>query len=233
MEYEDKLMTETQNRILKQLPPDEFEKFLSCSELIDLKLKDTVIEPNKPIEWIDFVESGVHSMIAIADSEKVEVATVGREGMVGIAIVLGQTTSICECFCQVPGKSFRIATSKFKELLNSCPVLASACMRYCFSVFEQASQNSACNRLHSIEERCAKWLLLCHDRVNESEFELTQEFLAQMLGVRRQSVNLAAGILQTAGIIKYSRGMIRILQREELEQVSCECYKLIRKAMDL
>lgn len=224
-------MQETQNAILMQLPPDELEQVLSHSELVSLKLRDTIIKPNLPIEFIDFVEEGVHSMIAVADSEKVEVATVGREGMVGIPILLGSTTSICECFCQVPGRSRRMTTETFERLLKTLPTFSKLCFRYCHSVFEQASQNSACNRLHSIEERCAKWLLLCHDRVNGPQFELTQEFLAQMLGVRRQSVNLAAGMLQTAGIIQYSRGLVRILKRPELESVACECYQLIRRSI--
>jgi CRP-like cAMP-binding protein len=226
-------MNDTHNYILKKLPADEFEEFVSCSTIKRLDLKDTLIEPGVPIEFVDFVESGMYSIVALGEVEAVEVATVGREGMVGIPILLGASSTICRCFCQVSGHSRRLTTPAFKRLLVTCPTFALLCGRYSFSLFEQAAQNSACNRLHTIEERCAKWLLLSHDRVDGSEFDLTQEFLAQMLGVRRQSVNLAAGVLQAAGIIKYSRGIINILKRKELEEVSCECYKLIRRSLEL
>lgn len=222
---------QVKNRILLRLPPAELTYFMNKADLVLMDIKDGVIEPNKPIQFVDFVESGLHSILSVVDHEQVEVATVGYEGMVGIPIVLGSPTSITRVFCQVSGSSWRIGSEDFKEALRQCPELNRLCLRYSFSVMEQASQNSACNRLHTIEERCAKWLLLTHDRMESNSFDLTQEFLAQMLGVRRGSVSLVAGVLQQAGTIRYTRGHIEILDRQTLEHVSCECYAIIKQSL--
>lgn len=223
--------TQVQNAILHNLPDSEQMRFLSRAEYVHLNLREVVIEPGKPIPYIDFVESGMHSMVSIIDGDSIEVATVGNEGMIGVPVVMGSKQTIGRVLCQVPGSTWRIGSAEFQSLLPECPKLASYCTRFAFSVLEQTAQNSACNRVHTINERCAKWLLFTHDRTQSDQFELTQEFLAEMLGVRRNGVGLAAGALQNAGLIKYSRGRIRILNRSELEEAACECYSVIRASL--
>jgi CRP-like cAMP-binding protein len=166
-------------------------------------------------------------MVSFVDDAVIEVATVGLEGFVGIPIVLGEMSTSGRVFCQIPGSGYNIPGKVFEALLPQCPELHRLCLRYTSCVFDQAGQNSACNRVHTIEERCAKWLLLSHNRCQSDKFDLTQKFLAQMLGVRRQSVNLAAGALQHSGLIRYSRGHIEVLDRKGLEEVTCECYSVI------
>lgn len=223
---------ELKNAILKRLPAHELDTFMKQAEYVHMDLRDTVIEANKPIEVVHFPEIGLHSMVSIVDKLEVEVVTIGFEGMIGVPLVFGERTTMTRVFCQMPGASWQITAASFVEMLNSCPVFKTLCSRYCFFIFEQAGQNSACNRIHSINERCAKWLLLSQDRAFGNQFELTQEFLSQMLGVRRQSVNLAAGTLQAAGLIKYVRGNVTVLDRPGLEEVSCECYPAIRSSLD-
>ncbi|HEY9678731.1 MAG TPA: Crp/Fnr family transcriptional regulator [Drouetiella sp.] len=222
---------ELKNGILKRLPEKELEIFMKLAELVHMDPRDTVIEPYKPVEVVHFPEIGLHSMVSICDNEEVEVATVGFEGMIGIPLVLGEQATAVRVFCQMTGSSWEIKSQAFLEMLDTCPVFRRLCTRYCFFVLEQAGQNSACNRIHSINERCAKWLLLSHDRAFGDQFDLTQEFLAQMLGVRRQSVNLAAGTLQSAGLVKYTRGIVTVLNRAGLEDASCECYTIIKTSL--
>lgn len=226
-------MKEVNNKILQRLSEQDRQLVLQDAEFVHVDLREIVMERGSAIKFVDFVESGLFSMLSqVVEGESVEVATVGKEGMIGIPLVMGQTVSnVCGMFCQVEGSGWRISTDSFMQHFAALDTFRLLCQRYAFSVFEQAAQNSACNRLHTIEERCAKWLLLTHDRVDSDQFELTQDFLAQMLGVRRGSVNLAAGTLQNAGLIKYVRGKMTILARKELEEVSCECYPIIKKAL--
>lgn len=205
---------------------------LAHAEFVNIVARESVVEPDKAISFVDFPESGMHSMTACSDDDEVEVATIGFEGMTGLPLILGETTSTSRVFCQIPGTAWRIAASDFFRLISQSDTLSRLCHRYVLFVIEQASQNSACNRIHSIEERCAKWLCLSHDRADGDKFELTQDFLAGMLGVRRQSVNLAAGALHQAGLIAYSRGNISISNRPGLEDVACRCYSKIRKAFE-
>lgn len=224
-------MHQTNNSILKRLPENELERFMSVAEFVFIEPKEVLVEPNMPIQACDFVETGLHSMLAIIENYEVEVATVGWEGMIGIPLVLGEITSSGKIIGEVEGTGWRVKSEAFLELLISCPVLFKLCRRYIAFVYDQAAQNSACNRIHSIEERCAKWLSLTRDRMESDEFELIQDVLAQMLGVRRQSVNLAASIMQNAGLIRYSRGKMTILDRAGLQKVSCECYATIKAAL--
>jgi CRP-like cAMP-binding protein len=219
------------NAILKRLPKAELDRVMSVSEFVLTDPKQLLIEPGKPIKYCDFVENGLHSMLAIVEHYEVEVATVGREGMIGLPLVFGETTTSGKVIGEVEGNAWRLPSDEFAELLNSCPVLFLLCRRYAGFLFDQAAQNSSCNRIHSIEERCAKWLLLTLDRMDTDEFQLIQDVIAQMLGVRRQSVNLASSIMQNAGLIRYSRGRIVVLDRAGLEKVSCECYGVIRVAL--
>jgi CRP-like cAMP-binding protein len=146
--------------------------------------------------------------------------------------VLGGDTMPSMCFCQIAGQSARIEAATFKQVLQTCPHLQRVLLRYTQAIFSQVAQAAACNRMHPIEERCARWLLMSHDRVGADHFMLTQEFLAQMLGVRRPSVSVAAGMLQKAGLITYSRGLVVITDRAGLEAAACNCYKVIQDEFD-
>lgn len=162
----------------------------------------------------------------------IEVATVGNEGMVGIPLFLGAEVTPGTSFSQVPGDALRMPADAFRKAIANDGPFTKILHRYTQALMVQISQGTACNRAHSLEERCARWLLLCHDRVGADEFMLTQEFLSQMLGVRRASVNLVAATFQEAGFIEYRRGRIRILNRRGLESASCQCYAVIREEYD-
>jgi CRP-like cAMP-binding protein len=149
--------------------------------------------------------------------------------MIGIPLVLGSDTWDNRAFVQVPGEALRMKASVFKRLLKRSPKLNALLLRYTLALLNQIAQSAACNRAHSVDERCARWLLMTHDRVKKDSFPLTQEFLAQMLGVHRPTVSIAARMLQKAGLIQYVRGTITITDRKALEVASCDCYRSINK----
>ena len=221
------------NSILSRLPENEIKQVLPTIRLIPMTFRQMGFEPYTPITNVDFPDSGLYSMVTLVDNEdEVEVATIGWEGMVGLPLVMGSNTTSQRVFCQMPGQTWRMSAEDFAQLLTKLPRFNYLCRRYCLFVLEQAGHNSGCNRAHQIFERCAKWLLLSHDRAQAETFELTQEFLAEMIGVRRQGVNLAIGTLVAANLIKHERGRITVLNRPGLEDVSCECYKQIRRSLD-
>lgn len=214
------------NLLLLSLAPDITQEILNQSELVHLDLREHIIEPNKTIGFIDFPETGVMSILQpMADGSLVEIANIGNEGMVGVTVALGVSTIGELIFCQVEGSAWRIPAKLFLPLLKNHPTLLSLCHRYAVTLFDQVARNTGCNRTHSIEERCARWLLLTQDRCHSNQFILTQEFLSLMLGVSRTGVNLAAGMLSKAQLISYVRGKVTILDRAGLEAVSCECYQ--------
>jgi len=216
------------NHLLTLLPEDELNALLPDLERVELEVRDLVYDVNVPIEYAYFPEDGVVSMVGLmSDGTAVEVATVGNEGMLGLPVFLGADSILGQAFSQVAGVAFRLradvfrraaATGRFQQLMQ----------RYTQAIFTQVAQNTACNRLHLTEERFARWLLMTHDRVARDEFQLTQDFLSQMLGVRRATVSQIAAQAQKDGVIEYSRGRMRILDRSALEAGSCECYAIIR-----
>jgi CRP-like cAMP-binding protein len=219
----------SENRLLASLPPEFGRELAPEMEKIRLELKQSVYEPLQPIEHVYFPTDGVISMLADVEEEpSVEVATVGKEGMVGLPLFLGATVTPGRSFSQIPGAAYRMTAAAFQRAIASDGPLTRRLHRYTQALMIQISQGTACNRIHSIEQRCARWLLLTRDRVGADEFLLTQEFLGQMLGVRRATVSEVAGRMQEAGFITYSRGVIRICNREGLESVSCRCYAVIR-----
>lgn len=223
----------SKNRLLTALPVEEYERLLPKLESVSLPVKQVLYEPNKPIEYVYFVNHGVISLLNIMeDGTIVEIATVGNEGMVGLPVFLGGDTIPCRAFVQLPGDAIRMKADVFKYLVNQGSPLHGLLQRYTQALFNQVAQSAACNRVHSIEERCSRWLLMTRDRVNSDDFPLTQEFLSQMLGVRRPSVSVVAAILQKAGLIRYSRGKITILDRLGLEASACECYAIIKQEFD-
>lgn len=191
--------------------------------------KEILYEPNKPIETAYFPESGCMSIITkLRDGSTVEAITVGKEGMVGLPLFLGMKSTHTLAICQVPGKAWAIPAALFVEFIEQSTVMEKLLRLYTQTVLESMAQSTACNRLHTIEERCARWLLMTHDRMESTTFQLTQDFLATMLGVHRPGVSLVAKTLQSAGLIDYKHGKMTILDRTGLEQVCCECYEALR-----
>ena len=226
------------NRILRALSDDAYEQLLPAMEMISLETEQVLYEPDAPIEHAYFMVRGVASIVAPIDQGErgwervVEVGTVGNEGMVGLPLVLGTDREPARSFIQIPGDAWRIDADAFLRALDGVAGLRDVLLRYAQTYLNQVGQGSACNRAHGVQERCARWLLMTHDRTGGDEFPLTQEFLAAMLGVRRAGVTVAAGILQKAGLIRYSRGRITIVDRAGLEAASCACYATIRASYE-
>jgi len=221
--------SQPRNRLLQLLPKSLETRVIRDCELMHLDVKHILYEPNKPIRDIYFPVNGVVSLIATMDNGmEVEVATTGNEGMLGIPVFLGTDQTPLKAFSQVPGDALRLPVSDFRKYVEDEPELVRILHRFAEALMMQISQSTACNRAHPIEQRCCRWLLMTHDRTGRAEFTLTQEFLAQMLGVRRATVGEVASGLQEAKLIQYSRGLIKILNRRGLEKRSCGCYFVIR-----
>lgn len=223
------------NKLLELVPPEEMAHIQPQLEQADFTFRQNLYTNHQPNEFAYFPHAGVFSVVAMSDDDaglSVEIATVGNEGMIGVPLLLGGDAMPGEGFCQVPGQAARIEAGAFRRLIDTCPSFRRILLRYTQAMITQIAQGAACNRAHPIEQRCARWLLLTQDRVGTNHFTLTQEFLGQMLGVRRPSVSVAAGLLQQAGLIRYSRGLVVITDREGLEAASCNCYRVIRNEFD-
>jgi CRP-like cAMP-binding protein len=217
------------NKLLAVLPKEEYERLLPHLETVTLPVKRILYQLNEPIEYVYFPNSGVVSLVNIMeDGGVIEVATLGNEAMVGIPVLLGTDCMAAETFAQIPGDAMRMKVDVFKSKVTPGSPLYTLLLRYTQTLLNQISQSVACNRLHLVEERACRWLLQTHDRVDSDEFPLTQEFLSHMLGVRRASVSEVAATLQKAGLIRYHRGKIKVLDREGLEAASCECYQVVK-----
>ena len=222
-----------QNKILAALPSKEYNRLLSHLTPVSLHSGDTLYETKDRIKYVYFVNRAVISLVThMEEGTSVEVGLVGNEGMVGLSIVMGDDVSQNHAIVQIADGAMRMETGKLREELKRGGQLKGLLLRYSLVLLKQVSQTAACNRNHNLGERLARWLLLCHDRVGGDEIRLTQEFLAQMLGTRRSRVSEAAIILQSAGLIHYSRGIITILEREGLEEFTCECYQVVRTELD-
>ena len=219
------------NRLLALLNTDTRRQMLPALKLRSLEMGRSLYEPGEQITHIYFPLTAVTSVLSeMDDGTTVEVATVGREGMIGLPIFLGDETTFLRSIAQIPGMALSIGRDDFRRLVDDkTSGLQSILLRYTQALFSQLAQQSACNRSHNMEERCARWILMTQDRVGHDEFPLTQEFLAYMLGARRASVTIAAGILARAGLIRYTRGKIQVLHRVGLEEASCECYGIIQR----
>lgn len=219
-----------QNRLLASMSDDQLEGVLPLLEKVSMGLKDVVYRPNEPITHVVFPRSGVTSLLSLGDddSQMIEVATVGNEGYVGLPLFLGADSTPGLAFSQVPGEALRMEADAFRETISRNGAFTAVLNRYTLGLFTQIAQAAFCNRVHPMEQRCARWLLMTQDRVDTTEFTLTQEFLSQMLGVRRATVTEAVGALQKQGLITYQRGMVRVLDRDGLEAAACECYRIIR-----
>jgi CRP-like cAMP-binding protein len=223
----------THNRILGLLPSKDSQRLRKHMKLVELPLGKSLYDPYVPLEHVYFPEDGVASLLTqLDDGIETEVATVGREGMVGLPAFFGVESVPGRAIWQVSGKALVLSTKVLRRETRQGGALNDVLRLYAQGLFTQISQSASCNRRHEIVQRCSRWLLMTHDRVNGDEFELTHQFLSKMLGVRRAGVSVAAGILQKAGLIKYSRGRITILDREGLEAISCECYRIVREEFD-
>ena len=222
-----------QNRILSALSRDVQVWLLPRMEKMSMSVRQLMHEANAPLTHVYFPLSGVVSLVlTLKTGETVEIATVGNEGFVSSAVYLGADRSTLKAFCQVAGQALRMRVEHFRRSMEEYPEFAELARRYMQGMVNQMAQGTACNHVHSVQARMCRWLLMTHDRVGADEFQLTQEFLAQMLGVRRPSVTVAAGMIQKAGLIRYQRGRIRIVDRAGLEAGACECYETVRQEFD-
>jgi CRP-like cAMP-binding protein len=221
------------NRILQRLAADDVERLRPNMEPVSLSFKETLYDQGERINYLHFPESGVVSLVTdLHDDGTVETGTVGNESVVGVPAFLGMTVAAGRAICQIPGNATRIPVKAMLEERKQNTVLADLVFRAVNATMSMLAQTAACNRAHPVDERMARWLLMTHDRVDGDEFPLTQEFLSQMLGVRRPSVNTAGLGLQQAGLIRYTRGKVTIVDRKGLEASSCECYGRIATEFD-
>ncbi len=223
----------TRNIVLRELTPKDFKKITSAAECVTLAGKDRIWQANQPIKDVYFPETAVISLVTVLDAGSIEAITIGNDGFVGLPIFHGPGSTVTQANCQMPGAAWRMSSDAFMKLCRQMPELRRSLNHYSQLVIETISQSAACNRVHVIEERCARWLLMSHDRVASDEIPLTQEFLAQMLGVRRPGVTVAIGILERAGFIAHGRGRITVTDRKGLEAASCECYGAIKRREEI
>jgi CRP-like cAMP-binding protein len=202
-------------------------------ERVSLPFKEVLYESTEVIKYVYFPINGLVSLLTIVEERTLaEVGLVGNEGMVGLSVFLGIEATPFKAIVQVPGEAMRMKADVFKDLVNPDSPLYSLLLRYTHTLMLQISQSAACNSHHSVEERCCRWLLMTRDRVQSDQFPITHEFLSHMLGVRRASITVVAGMLQKAGLIRYSRGQMTIKDRPGLEAVSCQCYRLVKEEED-
>jgi len=219
------------NRILAGLPKAEIGRLAPHLTPIDLKVGTHLLDGQA--DYAYFMEQGIASVVlTLANGATVEVGVIGFDGVVGLPMLLGSNSMPGATFIQVEGSGFRIDARRLKSEFERTGQLRDHLQRYMLASLIQSAQNGACNRLHTIVERLARWLLTCHDRVQSERIGLTHEFLGQMLGAPRTTVTLAAGMLHEAGIIDYSRGHVTIKSRSDLENAACECYGVVRAEFD-
>jgi CRP-like cAMP-binding protein len=223
------------NRLLGALPDSDFERLKGQLRTRNGEQKYILAESGDPIDEVYFpVDAVVSVLTRMDDGASVEIATIGNEGLVGVMAAWGADTMNPKEYAtvQVPGTVVSMDADSFREEIRRQGPLASLVDRYTQAFFTQVSQQVACNGLHSVEQRCARWLLLTRDRVGTDEFPMTHEFLSQMLGVRRATVTVTAGILQKAGFVQFSRGRVAVVDGEGLENAACECYAVTREVYD-
>jgi CRP-like cAMP-binding protein len=221
---------EVGNIILRGLPRKESTQLFPSLEFVRLKLHQVLHEAGETIRSGYFLNNGLGSVLTTQpDGKTVEVGLIGKEGFVGFPVIFGFKTSGLRVITQGDGTAYRVEVDTLLRVLPNCPELEKQLQRFSMMLGMQSTQLAACNRLHDVVERLARWLLMSHDRIGAQTLPLTQEFLSQMLGTRRASVTVAAGVLQKAGMIKYSRGSVGILDRPKLEDAACDCYEVIER----
>lgn len=223
----------TENSFLGKLPRDVREQVLLQCERVQIKPLQVLHRTDEEQKYVYFPEDSILSLIIqMPDERSIEVATVGKEGVMGLSVFWGADLLPVVSIGEVPGHSLKMSAQPFRQMIKDHPALNEALQLYSQALFVLVAQGLACNSLHSLEERCAKWILMAYDRVPKDEILLTQDVLAQMLAVRRPSVTLAAGALKHAGLIQYNRGVLTILDHKGLEEAACGCYEIIKKEFD-
>ncbi|HYZ16786.1 MAG TPA: Crp/Fnr family transcriptional regulator [Candidatus Acidoferrum sp.] len=228
-------LTAPSNHLLDALPDAVRDAVEQSSERVRIPLRTTIYEPGARIDQIYFPIDAVISVVTVMrDGTQIEVVTVGREGLTGAQALLDGVTATAGSltWCQVSGEAYRIPYNRFAMLCDAYPDLRELVERYLSALLDVMAQSIACNRLHYVNQRCARWLLMTHDRVGRDEFPLTHEVLSTMLGVRRAGVSIAAAALQQAGYISYARGKFTVVDRAALEGAACECYAAINDAFE-
>ena len=224
---------EVSNVILASLPAGEFEEVARHIEPEHLKLGQRLYEPQEALHFVHFINSGLLSLLStLEDGTSIEVGALGREGMGGLSVLLGSDVTTHTGIVQAPGYAFRMQTEQVRLAFHELPTFQRKMLRYTCMLMSQIAMTAACNSLHTVEERLARWLLMCQKRLRSDELPLTQEFLSQMLGVRRSGVTVAVGILERAGLIRHSRGTIYITDEEKLNDASCECIRAMTNEFD-
>jgi CRP-like cAMP-binding protein len=221
------------NRLLARLPPDDYKRLLPRLQLVPLEFEQILYEARSPMDYAYFPSRGVVSALAVMDDGRaIEVATVGNEGMVGLPLLVGAKTAANRAMVQVPGEALRMREDALREETSRDSYLRRLLILYYSAFLVQVSQAVACNGLHSIYQRCCRWLLMTQDRAQSDVFPMTHELLAELLGVRRSSVSEVLQQIQEAGLIRYSRGKFNVLDREGLKIGSCECYRRINEEFE-
>lgn len=220
----------TANRILNALTGSEYERLSAYLEPINLSLGEVLCHPDQPITHVYFPNRGTVSLVStFEDGGSVEVGMVGNEGMFGVCVFLGSVSTPLQAIVQLPGDGLRMRADVLKREFKKGGQLQDLLLRYTQAFIVQIAQTAACNRAHPVDGRLARWLLMCQDRSQSKDLKLTHDFIATMLGTRRAGITEAAGQLQDKGLINYQRGHISILDRKQLEAVSCECYPIVKK----
>jgi len=224
---------QVRNKILLGLPTSEWAAILPRLKSVLIPSQSVLNEIGEPIESAFFMNDGLASVLISGSGNKtVEVGLCGNEGFIGIPLTVGFSSNPSRVIMQVDGSGFRIAARDFVVVLRECPTLRSSLHRFAQEMALQSSQIAACNRLHAAEEQIARWLLMCQDRLGGNVVSLTQDLFAHILGTRRATVTVAAGILQKAGIITYTRGSIKVESRSCLEDAACECYAIMTRQVE-
>lgn len=218
------------NRLLAALPKKEYRALLPELTQVSLVFGTTLYEPGDAINHVYFPNDSIISLLSkVSEHSSLEVGMVGKEGMAGISVFMGVNNAGTRALVQGGGSAMRMRSATLRKLTDQPTSLRALLHRYSHALFTQISQSSACNRFHRTDERLARWLLMTSDRMGSDEFRLTQEFLAQMVGVRREAVNKSAGVFHKDKLINYGRGAIAILNRTGLEAVACSCYPIIKE----
>lgn len=221
------------NRLLCALPPAELRRLLPHLQAVTFSLGEVVYEPGERIDYCYFPTNSVFSLVyTTQNGTTAEMGLVGNEGVLGVALILGGESTCSRALVLMAGEALRLPAKLLQQEFDHPGPLEHLLLRYTQALITQISQTAVCNRLHSVEQRLCRWLLLCHDRKDHSELLMTQELIANMIGGRRESVTVAAGHLQDAGLIHYSRGHIRIVDRVGLESAACECYRIAENECD-
>ena len=221
------------NQILLGLPREEYNLLLPKLELVRLKTHHVLHEPGDTLKSAYFCNTGLISILAVfPDGKSVEVGLVGKEGFIGVPLVAGFRTASTRAVAQIEATAFRVSGETLMVILRQCPKLERRLQQFSQIMAMQVTQIAACNRLHEVEDRLARWLLMSADRIGSDSVPLTHELLSQMLGTRRSSVTVAVGVLQRAGLISHTRGDVEITDRRKLEKAACECYGIMLRQVE-